>query len=152
MCASCHSFDGCPRKDLDYILPSASNYARQRLLYQAPLAPVFPRSSCYLHNRTSYSAACMILAFSASSDDVPPSTRLYLYNRFPQLIKRAVTTLFSGSLSLLWTSLGRSRNTPKTGAFLRTLLSCQTTGAPQLSIPAPSQARKNHADPRLERA
>ena len=152
MCASCHSFDGCPRKDLDYILPSASNYARQRLLYQAPLAPVFPRSSCYLHNRTSYSAACMILAFSASSDDVPPSTRLCLCNRFSRQIKRATITLSPGSLSLLQTSLGRLSNTSKTGAFLRTLLSCQTTGAPQLSIPAPSQARKNHADPRLERA
>jgi hypothetical protein len=152
MCASCHSFDGCPRKDLDYVLPPVSNYARQRLLYQAPLAPVFPRSSCYLHNRTPYSAACIILAFSASSDDVPPSTSPPLCDISLRLIKRAATTLSSGSLSLLPTSLGRLSNNTKTGAFLRTLLSCQTIGAPQLSIRAPSQARKNHADPRLERA
>jgi hypothetical protein len=147
MCASCHSFDGRPRKDLDYVLPPVSNYPRQRLLYHAPLAPVFPRSSCYLHNRTPYSAVCMILAFSllGRRTTIDPTLPLQQVPATDQKGCDYVVFWLSGS------SLDIS-GTPKTGALLPTLFPCQTTAAPQLCTPAPSQARKNHADPRLERA
>jgi hypothetical protein len=83
----------------------------------------------------------MILAFSASSDDIPLSSLPSLSNgnTIPATDQKGRNAFFPGSLSLLQTSLGRSSNTSKTGASLRILFSCPTPRAPQLCTPAPSQ-------------
>jgi hypothetical protein len=88
----------------------------------------------------------MILAFSASSDDVPPSSLPFISSVPSRLIKRPATTLSPSPLSLLQRFSGRLSNASKTGTFLRNLLSCLTPGILQFQ----RQGRPGRTMPTLD--